>query len=149
MEFHNEDVLNNAEFKSKVFTILMVDDDEDQLLYFKTILHAEGFRVFTAGTPREGLQLMRTVYFDVIISDFKMPGADGGEFIKHLRSTRTIPDGASFPIILLTNSVQIDENIAISLGANHFCDKKDARTRLSGMIKSLIIEQERQKQSVC
>ncbi|MBK8805737.1 MAG: response regulator [Bacteroidales bacterium] len=63
-------------------TILYVDDEEINLILFEEIFNGR-FTVFTANSGREGLEFLRT-HRDVlfVISDFRMPGWNGIDFIK-------------------------------------------------------------------
>jgi CheY-like chemotaxis protein len=63
----------------------MVDDNEHGLIARKTVLRQEGFIVITATSAEEGLELLHTHHFDLVVTDYKMGGMDGIAFIGHLR----------------------------------------------------------------
>ena len=64
-------------------TILLVDDEPDILLSIKVLLERSpmGLEVVTASSGAEGLEVLRSREVDLVISDFKMPGMDGIEFL--------------------------------------------------------------------
>jgi len=62
--------------------ILYVDDEVMNLFLFENLL-AQNFEIVTTKSPEKGLEILETDdSFDLIISDMKMPGMNGLEFIK-------------------------------------------------------------------
>lgn len=62
--------------------ILYVDDEVMNLFLFENLL-AQNFEIVTARSPEKGLEILsEDDTFDLIISDMKMPGMNGLEFIK-------------------------------------------------------------------
>jgi len=70
--------------KLRKMSLLLIDDDEwvrDSLrLYFEN----EGCKIVAVETAEEGLDLVKNQNFDVIITDYRLPGMDGLEFIGRL-----------------------------------------------------------------
>lgn len=64
--------------------ILVVDDEVAQREILRTILTAEGYQVETAGTAAEALDKGGKRRFDLILSDLRMPGADGLSLVRDL-----------------------------------------------------------------
>jgi YesN/AraC family two-component response regulator len=62
--------------------ILFVDDEENILKAMKRIFHRSPFNLFFAENGEEGLEIIRERPISVIISDMKMPGMNGVEFLK-------------------------------------------------------------------
>jgi diguanylate cyclase (GGDEF)-like protein/PAS domain S-box-containing protein len=62
-------------------TLLIVDDEENILAALRRLLRREGFRVLTANSGKEGLDLLAVNRVQVIISDQRMPGMSGTEFL--------------------------------------------------------------------
>ncbi|WP_447978447.1 response regulator [Candidatus Nitrospira bockiana] len=79
--------------------ILAIDDDENFLLALREALERSNREVVleTATTAKEGLSLITQRQFDVIVTDFRMPGRDGIELLKE---ARTLAPGT--PVLLLT-----------------------------------------------
>lgn len=65
--------------------VLFVDDESKILTSIKITLHREPYRVYTAESGAEALELLKSVTIDVIISDMRMPEMDGIEFLKRAR----------------------------------------------------------------
>ena len=79
----------------------MVEDSADILFILKTELEWEGFAVDAANDAKTALDLAVGFSPDIIVSDVRMPGLDGIEFIKLVRQ---IPQLKSVPAIALTGS---------------------------------------------
>jgi two-component system response regulator AtoC len=65
--------------------ILVVDDEEDLLVSFKEILEEEGYKVDIESDPAKAVEMVKNNDYDLIISDLKMPGLAGNEFLKEIR----------------------------------------------------------------
>lgn len=62
-------------------TILYIDDEEINLRLFKTTFRRE-YRVITARDASEGMEMLSREKIDLIITDQRMPGITGVEFLK-------------------------------------------------------------------
>ena len=74
--------------------LLVVDDDPGLLLAVSETLRAEGYEVMTARRGAEALVRVAETMPDLIISDIRMPGMDGYQLVRNLRSnarTRLVP----------------------------------------------------------
>jgi DNA-binding NarL/FixJ family response regulator len=69
------------------WVLLLVDDEPDILASIRTLAESSipGLKVVTAASGRVGLELLDRERVDVIVSDFKMPGMDGIEFLYQCR----------------------------------------------------------------
>ena len=68
------------------YTILCVDDEENILTALeRTFLEEEDYEILTANSGEEGLKLLEGNQVDLIISDQRMPGMSGVEFLKKAR----------------------------------------------------------------
>src|SRR3989442_2101308 len=61
--------------------ILVVDDEAQLRGLFERILHNEGYEVRCASSGDEALKLLETQWFDLVVTDLKMPGMDGMELL--------------------------------------------------------------------
>jgi CheY-like chemotaxis protein len=77
--------------------ILLVDDNKLGLSARKALLEEQGYRVTTAASGEAALELFRRVRFDLVITDFKMPGMNGIELIRAIRTERP-----AVPIVLIS-----------------------------------------------
>ena len=81
-------------------TILVVEDEEPILLALQRILELSGqYEVITAGDGEQGLDALKRVVPDMIISDISMPNMNGLDFCKRVRDN---PITESTPFIFLT-----------------------------------------------
>lgn len=79
--------------------LLVVDDDASLLLAVSETLRAEGYLVDTARRGAEALVRVAESLPDLIISDIRMPGMDGYQLARNLRSA---PQSRLVPIVFLT-----------------------------------------------
>lgn len=79
--------------------LLVVDDDASLLLAVSETLRAEGYLVDTARRGSEALVRVAESLPDLIISDIRMPGMDGYQLARNLRSA---PQTRLVPIVFLT-----------------------------------------------
>lgn len=68
-----------------VATILLVDDEANILSALRRLLRPAGYRILTAESAAEALDLLETDPVDLIISDMRMPGMDGATFLTRVR----------------------------------------------------------------
>lgn len=80
--------------------ILLVDDNPDGLLVRRHVLQEAGFEVQMANGGHEALDLFSSGRFDVVVTDYRMPGMNGIELIVRLRAVE-----ANARIILLSGFV--------------------------------------------
>ncbi len=65
--------------------ILVVDDAPDTLEMLQRNLASRRYEVYTAGSVAEGLSILEGTPIDLVITDFKMPGANGLDLVRHVR----------------------------------------------------------------
>lgn len=66
-------------------SILLIEDDHRVSEYLKVALRLSGHTVECCGDGRSALELSHNNQFQVIISDYNMPGIDGAETVRELR----------------------------------------------------------------
>lgn len=71
-------------------TLLLVDDEESIVASLKRLLRRSGYQIVTAYSAAEGLKRLAEVDVDVIVSDQRMPGMTGVEFLR--RAKKLYPD---------------------------------------------------------
>jgi len=100
--------------------ILLVDDDKDlrEELKEQFLLHEE-INADEAGSGAEGLKLLETEQYDIIILDVGLPDIDGREVCKKIRRM-----GIKVPIIMLTGAdTEADTILGLDSGANDYVTK--------------------------
>jgi CheY-like chemotaxis protein len=93
--------------------VLLVDDNRDGLLVRRLLLEEAGYSVVIADNGTEGLRLYQTGVFDLLVTDFHMPGMNGVELIQHVRGLN--PRAC---VILLSGFVEIMGLTEESTGAD-------------------------------
>ena len=71
--------------------LLIIDDDVNITTQFERALKPEGFEVFTANSGLEGIEAARELEPDVILLDLMMPGVDGWQVCKAIRTFSRVP----------------------------------------------------------
>jgi response regulator RpfG family c-di-GMP phosphodiesterase len=66
--------------------IMIVDDDKNVLNALRRVLSAEGREVECFADPAEALRRARVVPFDLVLSDYRMPGMDGAALLEEIRA---------------------------------------------------------------
>lgn len=72
--------------------ILVIEDERAFRELLEMELRRSGYKVETAGDGEEGLDKYRQEVFNVVLLDMRMPGMDGVEVLKQMRSESTIPE---------------------------------------------------------
>ena len=73
------------------FSILVVDDEEYILTFVAIKLKISGYRVLTADNGIDALEIIRNTPPDMVIIDIIMPGMNGIELLKEIRSFSSVP----------------------------------------------------------
>ena len=82
-------------------TIVVVDDNDKNLLLEKDLLEVAGYKVFTASTATDGIDLIRRVLPDVIVMDVWLPDMFGTEAAMLLHKS---PETRDIPVVFVTAS---------------------------------------------
>ncbi len=126
--------------KLKDKKILLVDDDEwirDSLtVYFG----AEGCHILAVETAEEGLELLKQEDWDIILTDYKLPGIDGLTFSKKIQGIR--PDAIKILITAYKNKEVVSE--AVSAGIQDLIDKPFTIKTIEDSISRLILKNEKE-----
>ena len=80
--------------------VLVVDDLPQNVRLLEAVLSPKGFRVATASSGEEALDVLNKEHPDVVLLDILMPGMDGFEVVEALRAD---PDTKSVPVVILTS----------------------------------------------
>lgn len=90
-----------------MYSILVVDDEPNYLVVLSELLRDEGFEVFTASDGKEGLEIVKEVDLDIVITDMQMPGMDGMEFLHKVKENKE-----ALPVIVITAFAEVDKAVA-------------------------------------
>jgi response regulator RpfG family c-di-GMP phosphodiesterase len=125
----------DALFEPSLKRILVVDDEEIVRIALRQTLRRERYEVTACSSPEEGLQVLKTEAFSVIISDYQMPGMTGLDFLAHAKQLQ--PDATR---ILITAVLSLDTVIeAINKGEIYrFVVKPWIREELLATVRNAI-----------
>lgn len=100
---------------------LVVDDDPTIRLIATRTLEVSGLRVVSAKTGEDGVDLFEREHPDVVLMDVMMPGIDGYEAVRRLRTSAS---GRHVPVLMLTGLDDLESiNRAYEAGATDFISK--------------------------
>lgn len=112
--------------------ILIVDDEIDIASSIQYVLRQEGFQTVLAHDGVKAMELVETEKPDLILLDLMMPGMDGYEVCRRVRSS-----DQKTPILMLTaRTSEIDTVVGLELGANDYIAKPVRLRELVARVKA-------------
>ncbi len=117
-------------------TVLVIDDEKDLIELVRYNLEKEGFLVRGALDGETGLAMAVQAVPDVVLIDLMLPGIDGLEVCRRLRSdSRT----SSLPLIMLTAKAdESDRIVGLELGADDYVTKPFSPRELTARVRALL-----------
>jgi DNA-binding response OmpR family regulator len=120
--------------------VLAVDDDPKILKILQHTLSKEGFKVSTASSGEEALQIAGQTFPDLVLLDITMPGIDGFETFQKLKEISEIP------VIFLTDRCdEIDKVVGFRMGIDDYQTKPFSPTELALRVKAVLRRSGEQK----
>ena len=117
------------------FNILIVDDDAEIAHYIKAEL-SDWYRFDHARNGKEGLKMLLTGKYDLVISDVMMPEMDGVTMLKKIKGNSNVSD---IPVILLTSKSEVENRLeGLRKGADAFLAKPFNMEELHILIDNLV-----------
>ncbi len=105
--------------EKKDFNILIADDDEIVREVIASLLFQEGYRVVTTADGLDAIRMLRVETVHFVITDLRMPGADGIEVLRH-----AIRNNADTAVVILTAYGSLDTTLeAMKEGAFYYLTK--------------------------
>ncbi len=123
--------------------VLVVDDDRDTRDLLQIALEQRGFSVILTSSGKRALTLARQEHPHLILLDLKLPGMDGYEVLRRLKS---LPETAEIPVVVITGSLtdeELKQQKLLSLGAARFMTKPFAVDELVNEIGVLMTNRSR------
>ncbi|MBC8132230.1 MAG: response regulator, partial [Deltaproteobacteria bacterium] len=111
--------------------VLVVDDEAVVLTVLREALRRGGYRVTTAASAEEAIDLMQKRRFDLVLTDKNLPGASGMEVLRVARSLNPAP-----AVVMITGYSSLDSAVeALDMGALDYIEKpihdvEDLRMRI-------------------
>ncbi|MFQ5427390.1 MAG: sigma-54-dependent transcriptional regulator [Thermodesulfobacteriota bacterium] len=110
--------------------ILVVDDDLGMMTALNEALCRKGYRVSTAASGREALEMFHDMRYRLVISDMKMPGMDGVELMRGVKKIEP-----TTPVLLITAFGTVKKAVeAVKEGAVDFIQKPFDLEVLEGLV---------------
>jgi DNA-binding response OmpR family regulator len=114
--------------------VLAVDDQRYFRELIAGLLAEEGFEAETASSGEEALRVLDRSDFDVVLTDLVMPGMDGSELVRRIKSRNPEQD-----VVVLTGVVDVGTAVeAMKLGASDYLLKPFDRRTLAVTLESLL-----------
>ena len=113
--------------------VLVVDDDAKTVEVVRLYLKHDGYRVLAAYDGNEALRLARESHPDLIVLDIMLPGLDGMEICRALRTESDVP------IIMLTARTEEEDKLkGLDLGADDYIVKPFSTRELAARIRAVL-----------
>jgi two-component system, LuxR family, response regulator FixJ len=118
--------------------VYVIDDDDAMRDSLDFLLSSADFHVALFESALNFLNALSTIDFGCVVSDVRMPGIDGIELLKRLKSS-----GSLFPVVIMTGHGDVPLAVeAMKLGAADFLEKPFEDDRLIGMIETALRQAE-------
>lgn len=122
--------------------ILVIEDDDEMRELMRMTLEQNGYEVVTAADGVHGYDAALFLKPDLIITDIRMPGADGIHVVRRVRDTDSL---AETPILVMTAFGTGSATFSLQLGANGFEPKPIDQRSLLTTVRRLLGERDSQK----
>jgi len=117
-----------------VARLLVVDDEPNIVELLSASLRFVGFEVATASNGLEGLTAARELRPDLLVLDVMMPGMDGFELVRRLRS-----EGIDAPVVFLTARDSTEDKVnGLTLGGDDYVTKPFSLEELVARIRTVL-----------
>lgn len=113
--------------------ILLIDDDQELTDLMRRFLGNEGFTVDSAADGNSGLARLRDEAFDLAVIDVMMPGKNGMDVLRELRTFSQVP-----VIMLTARGEEMDRIIGLELGADDYVAKPCNPRELAARIRAVL-----------
>ncbi len=114
--------------------ILLVDDDEWIRDSMQLFFEAEGCHLTALETAEEGLEALKKQDYDIIITDYRLPGMDGLDFLKRIHD----PHAQAIKILITAYGSHEVVSEASKLGVHDFIEKPFTSDIVEGALSSLV-----------
>ena len=113
--------------------VMVVDDEAAIRQILRRYLEADGYKVVEACDGQEALDRFRASPTDVVVLDVMMPGMDGLETLRRLRSMSD-----SYVIMLTARTEEVDRLVGLAVGADDYMTKPFSPRELVARVKAVL-----------
>jgi two-component system response regulator ResD len=114
-------------------TVLVVDDEPTIRDIVVTYLKRDGFRTLEAADGNRARELLQTESPDLVVLDLMLPGTDGLELCRWIRSS------SDLPVIMLTaRGEESDRIVGLELGADDYVTKPFSPRELAARVRTVL-----------
>lgn len=114
--------------------ILLIEDEDGIAEGIRDALLPFGFEVSHASSSENGEKLLNTERFDLVLLDVMLPGRDGIEMCRHIRTK-----GLNMPVIMLTaRDEEVDKVVGLEMGADDYITKPFSMRELIARIRAIL-----------
>ena len=120
--------------------ILVVDDLPQNVRLLDAVLSPHGFRVATASSGKEALDVLGKKHPDLVLLDILMPGIDGIEALRRLRES---PRTVDIPVVAVTaQAMKQDRERALEAGFDGYVEKPISVRAFPGLVRRFLSDEE-------
>ena len=119
-------------------TVLVVDDEPKIVQLARDYLEHAGFAVLTAGDGPSAVHAARTRRPDLVVLDLGLPGIDGLEVLRTIRTTGRTPI-----VVLTARDTELDKLLGLELGADDYVTKPFSPRELVARVRAVLRRSER------
>lgn len=113
-------------------SLLMIEDNPDNVKLLAWTLEDEGYEVVSAGTAEKGLELLDNGNFDLVLMDISLPGMDGKEATRIIRAN---PKYRDLPIIAVTaHAIQGESEKILACGVTELVTKPIDTVKIADIV---------------
>ena len=114
-------------------TILVIEDDEASMDLVRAALGREGYNVIEVTSGEEGIEQCERKQPDLVLLDVILPGIDGLEVCRRLRSKGDVPI-----IMVSVRDEEVDKVVGLELGADDYITKPFGARELAARVRAML-----------
>jgi two-component system, cell cycle response regulator len=123
--------MNTASIK-----LLLVEDEPTQLLVMQRVLGQAGYAVETAGNGEEALEKISKGQFQMLVTDWDMPGMDGVTLCRRIRESQSELPGYLYILLLTSHDTTESLVTGLEAGADDYVSKPPKTPELLARLKA-------------
>ena len=135
---HNEETVQNGTMSCPGIRALVVDDEPMNIFVAKDILEGYGMVVSGAESGEESIRMFENNDYDIIFMDHMMPGMDGIEAMKRLRSVKKESGNEPAIVALTANAVSAAKEMFLREGFDGFIPKPIEISEFERVLKHVL-----------